>query len=118
MSEVTDVKDQLLRALRNLTIATVFAYLFLVGIGVFAYIQAHSQRAELRQVATSVNGALCTLRADLEQRVEASRAFLRQNPTGIDGISDEDIEQSIIAQEQAIDALASLRCGVSVARPG
>jgi hypothetical protein len=53
---------------------------------------------------------LCVLRADLENRVQTSRDFLKEHPEGIPGIPVATIRQSIDNQQKTIDALEVLDC--------
>lgn len=105
-----NVGDVLRRTLRRLVFATVVLYLFLAGLVAFVWVDGMSQRAEIRNVALTTNTALCTLRHDLEKRIETSQQFLEENPNGIPGFSAEVIEQSIANQQDTIEALEVLRC--------
>jgi uncharacterized protein (DUF1786 family) len=104
-------KDILQTQLRRLVRATIVLYLALGLVGGYAYIQAVQGRAELEAATEQTTTALCTLRADLERRVEVSREFLEKNPDGIPGITAETIQQGIDNQQRTIGALASLNCG-------
>jgi hypothetical protein len=54
--------------------------------------------------------ALCALRDDEAGRIRQEQQFLRVNPNGIPGLSAELIGQSIILQQQTVNALMSLDC--------
>lgn len=97
-------------ALRRLTIATVAIYLALALVFIVGYVDAANRRAELTKVTLNTNNALCALRSDLEQRVEGSIQFLKDNPDGVPGISAKVIQQSIDNQTQTINALSQLHC--------
>lgn len=60
--------------------------------------------------ATTRN-AVCTLRANLEQRVAGSEAFVKDHPEGFAGISAAQIERDIAQQRQTIKALDAVSCG-------
>lgn len=92
--------------LRWLVIATVALAIALGGIAVWTYIEAGKSHDSAR----NNRAALCALRGDLEKRVETSKAFLRENPKGIPGISAATIQQGINNQESTIDALSDLSC--------
>ena len=86
------------------------------GVVITLFLNA-DRAAELRDVAvqTSRNaeqtrGALCALRADLERRSVTSRAFLREHPNGIPGISAKVIRDGIRNQERTVRALAGIDC--------
>jgi hypothetical protein len=102
------------RGLRRLTIATVVVYLALAGVGGAAWVSADHQRTELQRATESINGALCTLRSDLEARVTGARQFLADHPQGVAGISALVLKTSIDNQQRTIDALASLECAHSL----
>lgn len=63
-----------------------------------------------RHVARETNKSLCSLRAELERRVDSSRAFLADNPNGIPGITAATIRKSIRDTRRTIDALGELDC--------
>jgi predicted negative regulator of RcsB-dependent stress response len=107
----TEIAEEIKRALRNLTRATIIIYVVLAGLGLFAWIDSSNQRAEIKQVAISTNQALCALRFDLEARVENAEQFLVNNPDGIPGLSAASIQTSIESQRRTIVALRGLDCG-------
>jgi hypothetical protein len=74
---------------------------------------SHRVAAVARQQArdaAQATGALCTLRADLEQRVASSEGFLREHPEGVAGIPARTIRESIANQRRTIAALSGLNC--------
>jgi hypothetical protein len=81
-----------------------------VLLGVYVYIVSENSRQDIAAVAENSNNALCSLRADLERRVEVSQDFLRENPDGIPGISAEVIRTGILNQQRTINALSGLDC--------
>lgn len=68
------------------------------------------QIKENRDNNAETQGALCTLRADIEQRVEGSRDFLADHPEGILGIPASAIQVSLEGQERTVAALSDLSC--------
>jgi hypothetical protein len=108
---MTTIAEDLKRALRNLTIATVVVYLVLIGAGIFVAVQRSHDLARVEQVSKDTNTALCALRHDLELRVASSQQFLEEHPNGISGITPQTIQQSIDNQMSTIDALSNLDCG-------
>lgn len=102
-------------ALRRLVWATIVVYSVLVLLGAFVWVSSTVQRNEIARVAKQTNAALCTLRHDFEQRVEASRQFLRDHPDGVGGITPEDIQRSIDGLQTTINALAILDCSAPLA---
>ena len=83
----------------------------LVLIAVAVGVSANSAVAVLqfRQNAQTT-AALCVLRGDLERRVADSKAFLREHPTGIPGISAKVIRDGLRNQESTIRALSGINC--------
>lgn len=55
--------------------------------------------------------ALCALRGDLETRINASTAYLKEHPEGIPGVSPKLIRDGIANQKRTVHALRSLSCG-------
>jgi hypothetical protein len=106
----SDIGRSIRRSLHLLTYATALLYvvvLVLLGVG---WQDSHNKAADLQLETERTNSALCTFRADLEQRVHSSRAFLVAHPHGILGISAATIQSGIDNQQRTIDALASLDC--------
>lgn len=60
--------------------------------------------------STRTANALCTLRGDLQQRVDSSKDFLAKHPAGIPGVPSQTILDSIANQQRTIDALSGLAC--------
>lgn len=111
------VAVQLQNSLRNLMIATLILYIvtsvLAVGGVLFALNQNQKTRdivADNKELATSTTAALCTFRFDLQQRVDQSKEFLKENPEGIPGIPAETLRQTIEGQERTIASLDSLHC--------
>ena len=104
------IESDLRRGLRWLVIATITLYVVLFMVGVYFFIDSNNRRAELEEVARNTNNTLCSLKADLERRLQSAQDFLEENPNGIPGISDEFIASSIANQQSTIDALSTLDC--------
>lgn len=79
------------------------AYLVLVAAMLFGIYRVET-------IANRTNASLCSFKADLERRVEATREFLLRNPEGIPGISRAEFERSLASQESTIASLGSLHC--------
>lgn len=94
-----DKLDEIKRSLNRLAVATVVLFLLVCGVAVYAYSEASKNK-----------DALCTLRADLEKRVETSKDFLIENPEGIPGITAKAIRDGIKNQERTVAALSGLSC--------
>lgn len=101
-----DIAEQLLRGQRRQTRAIVLVFLALVLLGGYVW----------RQQART-NKALCTLQADLVQRVQSETDFITKHPHGIPGVSVASIRASITGQERTIQALAPLQCTVKGTPP-
>lgn len=109
-AEPGDVAGDLQRGLWLLAAATVVLYLAVAVAIVLVWRDASSKRQDLARQATNTGAALCTLRGDLEQRVEASQRFLREHPKGIPGINAATIQSGIVNQQRTVDALSGLNC--------
>lgn len=94
-----DIAEQLLRGQRRQTRAIVVVFLALALLGGWVWLQ---------QART--HNALCTLQADLVQRVQNETDFITKHPYGIPGVSTASIRASINGQERTIQALAPLQC--------
>lgn len=86
-------------SLRRLALATIFLYVILIAAGLKVYLDQRS-----------TTKALCTLRADLSQRVADSLEFLRDHPDGIPGVPVKTLVDSITNQQQTIRSLSDLDC--------
>jgi hypothetical protein len=104
------LQDELKRALRWLTVATVVLYVALAGVGLWGFVSANHQRDEIRGATDTINTALCAFVHDLERRVETSEAFLEANPQGVGELSAAVIRQSIANQRLTLVALEPLEC--------
>lgn len=85
-------------------------YLILVAAVVFALAGTRSNSQDTERVAAQTHAAICTLRADLQRRVDDGDAFLKRHPHGIPGISRADIQRSLVGQRSTIKALAIADC--------
>lgn len=56
------------------------------------------------------NQALCSLRADVQKRVDSGRAFLTKHPYGIPGISAPTLQTTVNNSQRTVDALSALVC--------
>lgn len=93
------VIDQIRRSLNWLIVATIVLYITISVVAVTSY------------TSTSRNTqALCTLRTDLEVRVQTSEQFLHEHPGGFAGISKATIKTSLDGQRRTIKALKGLSC--------
>jgi hypothetical protein len=54
--------------------------------------------------------SLCTLRGDLESRVQQTRDYLDKHPEGFPGVSARQLSESIRNQDRTVDALGALDC--------
>lgn len=88
-------------------------YLICLGLIAVLYVLAtvaflaNQARIDDNQRATV---ALCVLRADLQTRVDSSRAFLADHPNGIPGIPAKTLRDGITNQQRTIKALQGLSC--------
>lgn len=87
------------KALRRLTVGLVLVYVGMAATAAWIYTNSKAN-----------TDALCALRGDLELRVARSQNFLRENPTGIPGITPNVILDGIDGQKRTIKALSGLSC--------
>lgn len=99
-------RREVIQWLRWLAVATVMLYLAVVAIGGAVWHQSRVSRDETR----TTHDALCTYRKNLKDAAASSRAFLKEHPNGIPGISAAQIRQSIGRQEATVASLAILKC--------
>lgn len=107
---MTEPKVVLEAALRKLTWAVVGMYVILIAVGTFFYFELTDLATSTAITTTTQNQALCTLRADLQQRVDSSLKFLRHHPEGFAGIPPSTIKEGIENQQRTIKALSPLVC--------
>lgn len=110
MSNGHPAGNELRKALKLLTAATIAVYIALAGLGVIGWIDASNKRTDIEQLAEETNTALCKFRAGLENQVAGSEDFLKENPQGIPGLSAEAIQASIDRQRTTIKSLSDLDC--------
>lgn len=72
--------------------------------------ESRKQIAQSRRNNAETRRALCALRADLEQRIDGSRDFLRTHPQGAFGVSAASIRVSVEGQERTVAVLSHLSC--------
>lgn len=64
----------------------------------------------LAQTTERTNAALCTFRADVRQRADATTKFLLDHPKGIPGIPPATLKQGLVGQRRTVAALGDLEC--------
>jgi hypothetical protein len=83
----------------------------LLAIGVvLALLGTIKTSRDTHQLASDTHRAVCTLRADLVQRVESAQKFLINHPGGFAGVSRKDILISLRNQQRTIKSLESAHC--------
>lgn len=102
--------DQIQHSLHVLIAATIVLYLMLGGVVAFVYIDSANRRADIENLAEDTAGALCSVRADLQRRVDNSKQFLLEHPEGIPSIPPAVILKSIADTESTVEALSELEC--------
>lgn len=108
--EPENIGKEILASVSRLVRATILIYALLIAVGGYFYFQIQQQQDDLTRVAINTNSALCTLRADLVQRVSDSIQFLQDHPEGIKGIPTAQIQQAIDNQQRTVDSLSNLNC--------
>lgn len=86
-------------SMRWLTVAVLALFVTVGVLGVLAFRSAHQN-----------HDALCTFRADLQTRIQASKDFIADHPEGFAGISTAVIQQQIENQQRTVDSLDGLHC--------
>lgn len=92
------------------TWGSVFVCILSLALFVYTSLQRSNDVAEFEKLAEQTNHALCTLRSDLQRRYDAGTEFLENNPSGIPGLSAQEIARSLANQRSTLDALATLEC--------
>jgi hypothetical protein len=67
--------------------------------------QLVQENRRLAREGEQAHDAICALRNDLARRVQTSRDFLKDNPTGIPGLPAAVISRSIRDQDRTVDTL-------------
>lgn len=106
----TEFQTAVLRVLRFQARATLLLYLIVFLFIGYVWRDGHSTSAKIARESARTLSALCSFRADLDQRVSGSQQFLRDNPNGIPGVSKTVIENGILNEQLTIQSLASLKC--------
>lgn len=101
-----DIGTSIQKSLRNLTIAVGVCLIIALGVGVYAV----SLAVRIGEESEKTTAALCTLRQDLQVRVDATERFLVDHPKGFAGIPAVQLRQSLDGQKRTIAALSSLEC--------
>ena len=115
--ESTDIRQQLLKSIRLLTIATVGLFLAIGLLATVAFLDSRHQARDIEQQAERVEeiaennlAGLCALRADIQRRYDSGVEFLRENPDGIPGLSRETLLRSLDGQRATLKALDIIEC--------
>jgi hypothetical protein len=104
------IGEQIRGQLRLLTIATIFCYVIVVALGLIGARFSMRTDRELRAEENKTEQALCTLRHDLQDRVNASQDYLQRHPKGFPGVSAAILSTSIKGQQATIKSLSNLKC--------
>lgn len=105
-----DLKSPVLAALDRLRWWTFGVVCAVVILGIVTFTVRSIDLANVEESATQNRTALCALRADLRDRVQNSKQFLRQNPGGIPGVPPSQIREGIVNQQRTIDTLKVIDC--------
>lgn len=86
----------------------------ITSVQVWLAFRVGAQARDLRAVATETHDALCSFKLDLQTRQEDGRRYLRDVRAGrreiIEGITIQELEESLAARQATLDTLASLDC--------
>ena len=115
--ESTDIRQQLLKSIRLLTIATIGLFLAIGTLALVGFLDSRHQARDIKrsgerveEIAENNLAGLCALRADIQRRYDAGVEFLRENPDGIPGLSPETLQRSLDGQRATLDALDVIDC--------
>lgn len=113
-SESLDQPISRRQARRSLLLCGAIVGVILAGLLAWAGYQFVTQRTfsrETRAALVRTQGALCTFRQDLQDRVDSSKEFLATHPHGIPGLATgKQIQDDINNRERTIQSLAGLSC--------
>lgn len=84
---------------RIVVMAVIFIAVVIITVGAFSWKSARANHE-----------ALCTLRADLQQRVTSGNKFLEDHPNGIAEFPRAAIELNLRNQQRSVDSLSGLSC--------
>lgn len=144
MNRGNDVGIEIQRDLRWLVVATVFLYLALIAAGVWVYADSSNKSNDLvkqnaalakqnerlskqsadlakqsERLAKEIDRttkALCSLRGDIQGRVDQAEKFLADHPEGFAGITPATIRQTLKGQKSTVKSLSNLDCPIHVHR--
>lgn len=89
-------------------LAGLIVAMFLV-FGFFGVLE-HRRTDRLARQGAQAHDAICTMRADLERRVDAMEQYLQEHPEGFAGIPVAALRKSLEDQKRTIRALSKIRC--------
>lgn len=96
----------LVRGLRVLRLATAGLAAALIAAGVIGYLDLRGKADEARRT----HAALCSLREDVQARIDQSEDYLAKHPHGAPGIPAGAIRQGLVNSRRTATALAGLDC--------
>jgi hypothetical protein len=111
------VREAILHSIKVLSRWTIILFLSLVLVTSLGFYDALQRRAALARVADQTLSALCTFRADLQQRYDDGVQFLEDNPDGIPGFSAAAIRHALSNQRRTLTSLAGLPCHAKAEDP-
>jgi hypothetical protein len=91
--------ESIRRTLRILVIATIILYLIIGGLAIYSF-----------SLSKANTRGLCALRADAQDRIDQSEAFLKEHPKGIPGISVQQLQRSTDNSRRTAKSLKGLTC--------
>lgn len=103
------MKRLLILGAAKMLILQTITFLGLLAAVVVLLLQVGTNR-HLTRDGKQAHDALCVFKADLGQRVNASREFLTTHPQGIPGIPAAVIRTSVMNQQATLDSLSALTC--------
>jgi hypothetical protein len=104
LSKLTDPQEfviEVRRTLHRLVAATMLLFVVLTVVAFFSWHSADQNRQ-----------AVCNLRGDLQQRIEASENFVTKHPDTIAklGFTVQQVQKEILNQRRTLTALAGVSC--------
>lgn len=108
--EAEDARDEIQKAIRVLTYATIGLFIVLIIVIVVGFVVIAKQGSDLRAETDSTNAALCSFKNDLQSRVDQTETYLADHPEGFPGVPKGSLEASLKGQQSTLKSLSQLDC--------
>lgn len=105
-----DVAKAILTGIRRLTYATIVLYGIVFAVVAGVWVDSGNKADALERTTDQTTAALCTFRADVKSRADATAAYLEAHPEGFPGVTPEQLRQGLDGQRRTVKALRKLNC--------